>query len=182
MACRLVGTKPLSEPKPGYYQLDPEEQTSVKFYSVLIFSFKKIHLNMSSGKGRPFCLGLNVLIPAWLIVHRGPVKTFKEPNIPVKIAIITLLPTPTFCILVKVYRFSPMYMYIATFMIETQNVKPLFPKYMCLMPMTLIFILFGLILSIDLPLLSNISKRKHLNQLEKSDYTAVRDTPRSGTG
>ena len=28
------------------------------------FSFKKIHLKMSSGKCRPFCLGLNVLI--WL--------------------------------------------------------------------------------------------------------------------
>ena len=27
-----------------------------------IFSFKKIHLKMSSGKRRPFCLGLNVLI------------------------------------------------------------------------------------------------------------------------
>ena len=26
-----------------------------------IFSFKKIHLKMSSGKTRPFCLGLNVL-------------------------------------------------------------------------------------------------------------------------
>ena len=26
------------------------------------FSFKKIHLKMSSGKGWPFCLGLNVLI------------------------------------------------------------------------------------------------------------------------
>ena len=131
MACRLVGAKPLSEPKLGYYQLDPEEQTSVKFYSVLIFSFKKTHLNMSSGKGRPFCLGLNVLIPAWLIVHRGPVKTFKEPNIPVKIAIITLLPTPTFCILVKVYRFSPMYVYIATFMIETHKMSNLYSKNIC---------------------------------------------------
>ena len=27
------------------------------------FSFKNIHLNMSSGKWRPFCLGLNVLKP-----------------------------------------------------------------------------------------------------------------------
>ena len=26
-----------------------------------IFSFKKIHFKMSSGKWRPFCLGLNVL-------------------------------------------------------------------------------------------------------------------------
>ena len=31
MAYRLVGTKPLSEPMLEYYQLDPKEQTSVKF-------------------------------------------------------------------------------------------------------------------------------------------------------
>ena len=29
---------------------------------IYIFSFKKMHLKMSSGKWRPFCLGLNVLI------------------------------------------------------------------------------------------------------------------------
>ena len=29
------------------------------------FSFKKIHLKMSSGKWRPFCLGLNVLRMKW---------------------------------------------------------------------------------------------------------------------
>ena len=29
------------------------------------FSFKKIHLKMSSGKWRPFCLGLNVLNIQW---------------------------------------------------------------------------------------------------------------------
>ena len=37
-----------------------------KFNEILIeiqiFSFKNIHLKMSSGKWRPFCLGLNVLI------------------------------------------------------------------------------------------------------------------------
>ena len=37
------------------------------------FAFKKVHLNMSSGKWRPFCLGLNVLmwIPAmgrWCVI------------------------------------------------------------------------------------------------------------------
>ena len=32
-ACRLFGTKPLSKPVLGYYQLDPWEQTSVKYYS-----------------------------------------------------------------------------------------------------------------------------------------------------
>ena len=30
------------------------------------FSFNKIHLKMSSGKWRPFCLGLNVLSDWWL--------------------------------------------------------------------------------------------------------------------
>ena len=31
MACRLFGAKPLSKPMLGYCQLDPREQTSVKF-------------------------------------------------------------------------------------------------------------------------------------------------------
>ena len=30
-------------------------------FGIYIFSFKKMHLKMSSGKWRPFCLGLNVL-------------------------------------------------------------------------------------------------------------------------
>ena len=33
MACRLFGAKPLSKPMLGYCQLDPYEQTSVKFQS-----------------------------------------------------------------------------------------------------------------------------------------------------
>ena len=33
MACRLFGAKPLSKPMLGYCQLDPLEQTSVKFES-----------------------------------------------------------------------------------------------------------------------------------------------------
>ena len=34
------------------------------------FSFKKMHLNMSSAKWRPFCLSLNVLITTeYLIMH-----------------------------------------------------------------------------------------------------------------
>ena len=33
MACRLFGAKPLSKPTVGYCQLDPKEQTSVKFWS-----------------------------------------------------------------------------------------------------------------------------------------------------
>ena len=31
MACRLFSTKPLSEAIPIYYQLDPKEETSIKF-------------------------------------------------------------------------------------------------------------------------------------------------------
>ena len=36
------------------------------FIEIYIFSFKKMHLKMSSGNCRPFCLGLNVLIPIWI--------------------------------------------------------------------------------------------------------------------
>ena len=36
---------------------------SEHFNKIHIFSFKKMHLKMSSGKCRPFCLGLNVLTP-----------------------------------------------------------------------------------------------------------------------
>ena len=36
-----------------------------------IFSFKKIHLKLSSGKWRPFCLGLNVLICMLLVLCYG---------------------------------------------------------------------------------------------------------------
>ena len=42
------------------------------------FSFKKIHLKMSSGKGRPFCLGLNVLINC-VLLHAGYVATRTSP-------------------------------------------------------------------------------------------------------
>ena len=33
------------------------------------FSFKKIHLKMSSGKWQPFCLGLNVLRTHFVLIH-----------------------------------------------------------------------------------------------------------------
>ena len=33
------------------------------------FSFKKMHLKMSSGKWRPFCLGLNVLTDAYIYIY-----------------------------------------------------------------------------------------------------------------
>ena len=37
---------------------------SESFIEILIFSFKKMPLNVSSAKWRPFCLGLNVLMPS----------------------------------------------------------------------------------------------------------------------
>ena len=59
MACRLVGTKPLSETILEYCQL------GTNFNEILIkifrFSFKKIHFQMPSAKWQPFCLCLNVL-------------------------------------------------------------------------------------------------------------------------
>ena len=35
------------------------------------FSFKKMHVKMSSGKWRPFCLGLNLLKCYWSPAHKG---------------------------------------------------------------------------------------------------------------
>ena len=61
-ACRRFATKPLSEPKLAYYWSNPWEQISVKFESQYDnFHMKKMNLNMSSPKWRPFCLDLNVL-------------------------------------------------------------------------------------------------------------------------
>ena len=52
----------------------PGTNFSEMLIEIHTFSFKKIHLKMSSGKWRPFCLGLNVLkwyegtyCPQWLI-------------------------------------------------------------------------------------------------------------------
>ena len=51
-----------------------------------IFSFKKMHLKISSGKCRPFCLGLNVLSQCYISVAKKklhtitPVHTFRENN------------------------------------------------------------------------------------------------------
>ena len=46
MACRLSSAKPLSEPI---------------WIEIQTFSFRKLHLKMSSFNSRPFCIGLNVL-------------------------------------------------------------------------------------------------------------------------
>ena len=50
---------------------------------IYIFSFKKMHLKMSSAKGRPFCLGLNVLnspigMGHWVCAHlyKGRINTW----------------------------------------------------------------------------------------------------------
>ena len=60
MACRLLSTKPLSEPMLGYCQLDPWEQIwnfgeiSIKIQN---FSLVKMHLKILSAKWQPFCPG-----------------------------------------------------------------------------------------------------------------------------
>ena len=60
MACRLVGA--IIWTNGGILLIEP---LGTNFSDILIeihaFSFKKMHLKMSSGKWRPFCLGLNVL-------------------------------------------------------------------------------------------------------------------------
>ena len=55
MACTLFGAMPLFEPMLPCCQLHPKENLSVKFHlKTQNFSFKKMHLTMSSAKWRPF--------------------------------------------------------------------------------------------------------------------------------
>ena len=75
MACCLLGIKPLSEPMLSYFTSNPLEQSSVNFNwncNLNIF-IDKMHLQMSSLKYRPSCLGLSVLIASynfpWIILH-----------------------------------------------------------------------------------------------------------------
>ena len=49
MACHLAGAKPLSAPV-------METNVSETSIEIFTFSFKKMHLKMSSGKWRPICL------------------------------------------------------------------------------------------------------------------------------
>ena len=64
MAWHLPGGKPLPELILTYCQLDPQEQTSVKFKSKYNnLHSKKIKLKMLSAKWCPFCLCLCVLRP-----------------------------------------------------------------------------------------------------------------------
>ena len=52
---------------------------SENLIEIHIFSFTKMHLKMSSGKWRPFCLGLNVLNCSWSC-HVGFVSLFLGRN------------------------------------------------------------------------------------------------------
>ena len=75
IACRLFGTKPLSEPILACCQLDPKEHVSMKLYlKYQKFSFIKMHLKMSV-KCRPFCRSLSVLTVAWIIHPPQPIFT-----------------------------------------------------------------------------------------------------------
>ena len=79
MACCLAGAKPLFEPMLEFHLTEhlitiPGE-ILIKIYT---FSFRKMHLKMSSGKCRPICLGLNVLQDIILIVHSEMTKRYRE--------------------------------------------------------------------------------------------------------
>ena len=56
--CRLTGAKPLSKPMLGYCQLDPQEQTSMKFSSKYkFFHSRKIIWKYRLRNGGHFCRG-----------------------------------------------------------------------------------------------------------------------------
>ena len=56
MACRLISTKPLSEPVLEYCWLKPlGSNLSVSWFTIQNFSFMKMHLKMSSVIWQPFC-------------------------------------------------------------------------------------------------------------------------------
>ena len=61
MACRLFGTKPLSEPILVYVYLTRRKKISENVIEIPTFSFNKMRLKMSPAKRSPFCLGDNGL-------------------------------------------------------------------------------------------------------------------------
>ena len=67
MACRLDGAKPwrrqaIISTNAGILLIGPLGTNFIEIsIGIQTFSFKKMHLKMSSAKWRPFCLGLNVL-------------------------------------------------------------------------------------------------------------------------
>ena len=74
-----------------------------------IISFKKIHLKMSSGKWRPFCLGLNVLIdPLGTNFHEIliAIQTFSFTKMHLKMLSVKWLPFCLYLNLLKYCQFS----------------------------------------------------------------------------
>ena len=62
MACRLIGAKPLSIPMPEYFDLNLRNKLQRILKQNSYFSFKKMHLKISSAKWRQFCRGLSLLM------------------------------------------------------------------------------------------------------------------------
>ena len=73
MACRLISTKPLSEPILPYCQLEPKEHISMKFY----LKFKSFHSRKCTGKWRPLCLPQCVNGTGTILVSYLWVKSLK---------------------------------------------------------------------------------------------------------
>ena len=82
MACRLFGVKPLSKPMLGYCQLDCQEQTSVKLnLEFLWFSFKKIHLKLSSARMAAILYRVVVVVVVGVVGGGGWVNVGCVPGI-----------------------------------------------------------------------------------------------------
>ena len=75
MACRLACAKPFIIWTNAWILLIGPLDTNFNEFLIEIdkFSFKKMHFKMSSGKWRPFCLGLNVLMK----IETAPIRTLK---------------------------------------------------------------------------------------------------------
>ena len=107
MACRLWPCQAIIWTNAGILFIGP---SGTNFSEILIgiqtFSFKKMHLKMSSAKWRPFCLGLNVLnsqmslhiLPSWTSYVVSIMRILGKKNNHV-------ITTPQF-ILYIVYRWS----------------------------------------------------------------------------
>ena len=69
MAWCLFGTMPLPEPMMTYWQWYFQKTNFSEILSNLPkFSYKKMHLEISSGKCRPFCSGLSDEMSIWTVV------------------------------------------------------------------------------------------------------------------
>ena len=67
----VAGRKPWFEPMLKYCQLSLATNLSEILIGADAFSFKKMHLKMSSGQWRSLCLSLNVLKRCWHECHHG---------------------------------------------------------------------------------------------------------------